>query len=77
MDQTGNPPNKPVNYFNGWIDELRIWNKAISQKQLQHMMNQEIRDNTAVRGEIVPLDITGLNWNNLMAIIVCKSTVVL
>ncbi|OUR97738.1 hypothetical protein A9Q86_16130, partial [Flavobacteriales bacterium 33_180_T64] len=65
VDQTGNPPNKPVNHFNGWIDEFRIWNTAISLDQLRQMMNQEIDDNTAVRGAVVPLDITGLAWSNL------------
>jgi hypothetical protein len=65
MDQTGNPPNKPVNYYNGWIDELRMWNKAITQDQLRQMMNQEIRDNGSVAGETIPLNITGLSWTDL------------
>ncbi|PWK18483.1 LamG-like jellyroll fold domain-containing protein, partial [Xanthomarina spongicola] len=65
MDQAGSPPNKPVKYFNGWMDELRFWNKAISTNQLRQMMNQEIRNNTAVAGEVLPLDIPGLTWANL------------
>ncbi|PTM07578.1 MAG: hypothetical protein DA407_10300 [Bacteroidetes bacterium] len=49
-------------HFNGWIDELRIWNKAITENQIRYMMNQEIMDNGAVRGEVVPQDIPGLTW---------------
>ncbi|MCK7591835.1 HYR domain-containing protein, partial [Subsaxibacter sp. CAU 1640] len=65
MDQAGNPPNKPINYFNGWMDEVRIWNRAITQSQIRQMMNQEIRDNGLVSGEVVPLDIAGLSWSDL------------
>uniref|UniRef100_UPI00345D3B0A LamG-like jellyroll fold domain-containing protein n=1 Tax=uncultured Psychroserpens sp. TaxID=255436 RepID=UPI00345D3B0A len=65
MDQANNPPNSPINYFNGWLDEIRIWNAALSVNQIRQMMNQEIMNNTAVRGEIVPLDISGLAWTAL------------
>jgi hypothetical protein len=65
MDQANNAPNRPVNYFNGWIDELRIWNSALTVDQIRQMMNQEIEDNTAVIGAVVPLDIPGLNWTDL------------
>ncbi|MDN3493981.1 LamG-like jellyroll fold domain-containing protein, partial [Winogradskyella bathintestinalis] len=66
MDRTG---NSPMNYFDGGIDEVRIWNTELSQAQIREMMNQEIKQNDAnanVMGEVVPLDITGpLAWNNL------------
>ncbi|WP_230935986.1 LamG-like jellyroll fold domain-containing protein, partial [Psychroserpens luteolus] len=65
MDQANNAPNRPVNYFNGWMDELRIWNTALTTAQIRQMMNQEIQDNTAVRGVAVPLDIAGLSWADL------------
>ena len=66
MDQTGSPPNKPVNYFNGWLDEIRIWNKAITVAQIRQMMNQEITSSgTNVLGEVVPLIINGLLWSDL------------
>jgi hypothetical protein len=58
-------PSGTNRFFNGWLDELRIWNSAITVNQLRQMMNQEIEDNTAVRGAIVPLDIAGLNWSDL------------
>ncbi|WP_456440264.1 BspA family leucine-rich repeat surface protein [Psychroserpens sp.] len=59
--------NTSVNYFNGWLDELRFWNTALSTVQIQEMMNQEIENNTAVRGSVLELDIAGLNWSNLDA----------
>ncbi|WP_431135329.1 BspA family leucine-rich repeat surface protein [Psychroserpens mesophilus] len=61
------PNNIPANYFNGWMDELRFWNVALSSEQIREMMNQEIEDNTTVRGSVLGLDITGLNWSNLDA----------
>lgn len=67
MDQAaagGNPD--PVNYYSGWLDELRIWNVALSPEQIRHMMNQEIEDaGGSVLGRIVPINIPGLTWANL------------
>ncbi|RIA09324.1 HYR domain-containing protein [Flavobacteriaceae bacterium MAR_2010_72] len=64
----GNPT--PINYFSGWLDELRIWNRELSVEQIRHMMNQEIIDNAGnVRGEVIPIDIPGppsaLSWTDL------------
>ncbi|MEN3324481.1 choice-of-anchor D domain-containing protein [Mariniflexile soesokkakense] len=53
--------------FKGWIDEVRIWGKALNATQIRAMLNQEIEQNgTAVRGKIVPLDIAGLLWTDLL-----------
>ncbi|GGG43988.1 HYR domain-containing protein [Bizionia arctica] len=62
--------NSPTNYFNGGIDEVRIWNTALSVTQIREMMNQEIKTSTIttgnVEGVVVPMDISGgLLWNNL------------
>ena len=65
IDMDAGSNNTVSNFYNGWIDEVRIWNVAISQDQLRQMMNQEIDDNTLVVGESVPLDIPGLNWSAL------------
>ncbi len=70
MDQNNNPPNKPVNYFNGWIDEFRIWDVALTEEQIHQMMNQKIITSPTisgnVQGEIIPIDVNGLLWSNLM-----------
>ena len=56
----------PFNYFNGWMDELRIWNTELTVNQIRQMMNQEIiADNSNIKGAIVPKNITGLTWSNL------------
>jgi hypothetical protein len=39
MDQTGIPPN----YFNGWMDELRIWKVELTVEQIRQM--KEIQNN--------------------------------
>ncbi|WP_242091529.1 HYR domain-containing protein, partial [Aestuariivivens sediminicola] len=60
MDQTGNPPNAPVNYFSGWIDEVRIWNMKLDVDHIRQMMNQQIdASGGAVIGEVVPLVVDG------------------
>ena len=57
----------PYNYFNGWIDELRIWNTPLSEDQIRRMMNQEIENDGSnnVKGAVIPKNISGLNWTNL------------
>jgi len=65
MDDTLSP-FLPVHYFNGGMDELRIWNVALTTTQIRKMMNQEIEiDATDVMGSVVPITIDGLTWNNL------------
>ena len=64
MDQTGNPPNKPVNHYSGWMDELRIWDIGLNSEHIRQMMNQQIINNgTAVRGEVIPININGPDAN--------------
>ncbi|MEK8180954.1 LamG-like jellyroll fold domain-containing protein [Flavobacterium buctense] len=61
------------NFFNGDIDEFRLWNKAITLTELKFVMNQEIQQNgTVTRGAVLPTsisknDINTLNWSNLQA----------
>ncbi len=38
MDQANNPPNKPLDYYEGWMEELRIWSKALSADHIRQMM---------------------------------------
>ena len=69
MDLNNSNPNIAMNYFKGWIDELKIWNVALNEEQIHQMMNQQIKEeivgNNVVYGEIIPLPIYGLTWTNL------------
>ena len=66
-------PNNPVNYFNGWIEEVRLWGTNLTEEQLHFIMNQRLSVNSSpIRGKIIPLDIpknsdniTNLNWSDL------------
>ena len=61
----------PVNHFEGNIDEVRVWNRALTPEQLQFIMNQEIADNSNfVSGVVIPTTITkndvgAIPWNDL------------
>lgn len=58
------PSNTPTSYFHGWIDELKIWNKAISVEHIRQMMNQEIIALGAdVGGVVIPTKIYGPDIN--------------
>ena len=60
-------PTTPKNNFDGYIDEVRVWDVALTVAQIREMMNQEIKDDGSgnVKGVIVPLNIAGLAWTNL------------
>ncbi len=61
-------PSSATNYFKGSIDEVRVFNVALSDDQLQKMVYQEIKSNeAAIRGEVIPKDIELVNWNTLLA----------
>ena len=55
------------NCFYGWMDELRIWNVALTASQIRQMMNQEIINNGSgnVKGSTVPMNVAGLSWDQL------------
>jgi hypothetical protein len=66
MIQSDVYPYLPTNFYTGWMQELRIWNVALTEAQTHQMMNQKIQNNsTNVYGAIVPLTIPGLSWTNL------------
>ncbi|MFV9484235.1 LamG-like jellyroll fold domain-containing protein, partial [Christiangramia sp. ASW11-125] len=55
-------------FYHGWMEELRVWNVALTQDQIKLMMNQHITKGTndELIGEVIPVA-TDLNWNNLDA----------
>ncbi|MFI0491060.1 LamG-like jellyroll fold domain-containing protein, partial [Flavobacterium sp.] len=58
----------PYNYYNGYADELRIWNATLTVDQIRQTMNQEIINDGSgnVKGVIIPKNISGLSWTNLL-----------
>lgn len=55
-------------FFKGGIDEVRVFNVALSDDQLQKMVYQEIKSNDgAIRGEIIPKDIENTSWTSVLA----------
>ena len=51
--------SSPSNFFSGEMDELRIWNRALTVDQLRFVMNQEIEISGGnVYGTIIPQTIT-------------------
>ncbi|MFD1614152.1 choice-of-anchor D domain-containing protein [Gelatiniphilus marinus] len=73
----GFDPNTTA-YFAGNIDEVRVWDIALSVNQLRYIMNQEIIDAaivptpTLIKGNIIPTTITNneisaIPWTDLAA----------
>tara|TARA_R110000868_G_scaffold89492_5_gene249123 strand:- start:3833 stop:7462 length:3630 start_codon:yes stop_codon:yes gene_type:complete len=64
-NSTTTPSN--MNYFDGAIQEVRVWNVALSESQIREMMNQHIEQNTTnVKGTETRLNISaGVLWSNL------------
>ena len=63
----GFDPNT-TDYFAGNIDEVRVWNRALTPVQLRYIMNQEIHDNATLalrRGDIIPITITKNELNSI------------
>lgn len=62
-------PARPVDHFNGWIEEVRIWNAALSVDQIRFMMNQRLMPtgvNGGIKGVELPQTVPGeLKWENL------------
>ncbi len=63
---------KPTTHFNGWIEEVRLWKKALTPEQLRFMMNQRLIKNTAtdgtvnIKGTELPMNVPGpLLWSDL------------
>ncbi|GGK16739.1 hypothetical protein GCM10007962_08760 [Yeosuana aromativorans] len=64
--------NTPTDFFAGNIDEVRVWDTALTEAQLRYIMNQEIIDNSLalVYGNVLPTSITkneisSIPWSDL------------
>ncbi|WP_035106735.1 LamG-like jellyroll fold domain-containing protein, partial [Algibacter luteus] len=64
----------PIQYFQGNIDEIRIFDSALSSDQIEQMVYQEIESNSGnIRGKIIPKDIKDFTtlatvpWSSLLA----------
>ncbi|WP_299224448.1 choice-of-anchor D domain-containing protein [uncultured Psychroserpens sp.] len=56
----------PVQHFRGNIDEVRVWDRRLTENQLRFIMNQEIQDNsTIVAGTVLPTTITKNEVNTI------------
>ncbi|MFC4721348.1 choice-of-anchor D domain-containing protein [Geojedonia litorea] len=71
----GRKPDTNSNYFKGYLDEVRVFNKSLSANEFQKMIYQEIESNSGItRGAIIPRNVTDfvnettitpLPWTNL------------
>ena len=63
----GKNPAGTNKFFNGKIDEVRLFNVALTDTQVQRMVYQEIENNgSQVRGTVIPRDIQSLPYTNLI-----------
>lgn len=72
----GRKPATNSNYYHGYMDEVRVFDKALTADELHKMVYQEIEQNSGnVRGSVIPRDVTNyvdalttpvvLPWSNL------------
>ncbi len=59
-------PTDTSSYFSGFLDEIRVFNSALSQDEVQKLVYQEIEDNGNVRGTEIPKDVNTLPWGNVL-----------
>ncbi|MFV8337480.1 LamG-like jellyroll fold domain-containing protein [Flavobacterium sp. RSP29] len=63
----------PSSFFDGSIDEVRVWKEALTEAQFRYVMNQEIlQDISKTKGGIIPTgisqnDIGSVDWTKLNA----------
>lgn len=63
----GKNPSGTTDYFKGKIDEVRVFNVALTENQLQRIVHQEIDNNSGeVRGTVIPKNIGALPYNSLL-----------
>lgn len=55
-----------ADYFNGEIDEVRVFNAALTDDQVQKIVYQEFKDSDFTKGDIIPLNIPSFSSNSLI-----------
>jgi hypothetical protein len=64
----GRTPGANTNFFRGFMDEIRVFDSALTANQIQKMVYQEIDANgTLIRGTVIPKDIESSVWANMKA----------
>ena len=61
-----NPSANATDYFKGEIDEVRVFNAALTDDQIQKIVYQELKDSNFSMGDIIPLNIPSLISNSLI-----------
>jgi hypothetical protein len=71
----GRKPDTPSNYYHGFIDEVKVFDKALGEDELRKMIYQEVENNSGiVMGSVIPRNVTDyinsstntpLNWASL------------
>ncbi|WP_372747076.1 LamG-like jellyroll fold domain-containing protein, partial [Lutibacter sp.] len=55
----GRKPGTNSNYYHGFMEEVKVFNKALSANEIQKMIYQEIENNSGiVKGTVIPRNIT-------------------
>lgn len=63
----GKNPTSSANFYGGLIDEVRVFDIALTADQLRRMVYQEVTYNgTNVDGATIPLSVPGLNSANML-----------
>ena len=55
-----------TDYFNGEIDEVRVFNAALTDEQVQKIVYQEFKDSDFSKGDIIPLNIPSFSSSSLI-----------
>ena len=63
----GRDPLTSTKFFKGKMDEVRVFNTALTDTQFQRMVYQEIQNSSSqIRGTIIPINIGSLPFSNLL-----------
>lgn len=62
----GSPATSSTGFFKGEIEEVRIFNTALTEDQVRKIIYQEIKTTDFSKGEIIPLSVPNLVSNSLV-----------